>query len=64
MKVTKEDAIAVMDERSFILKLDPDSFHDKMAGYLTALYDLGFLSWNDVRGYEESFGVIVFPEED
>ncbi len=48
-RILKEDVIAVMEERCLVLKRDPDSFSDKMAGYLTALYDMGLLSWNDVK---------------
>lgn len=63
MKITTTDAIQEMEEREKVFHLDPDTYPEKMAGYMTALYDLGFLSWNKIKEYEKKFGVVVFLNE-
>ena len=61
MQITVEDAITEMRVREIVFHLDPDTYPEKMAGYLTALYDLGFLSLDRVLEYEREYGVLVFP---
>lgn len=63
MEITTQDAKQEMEGREIILRLDPDTYPDKMAGYLTALYDLGFLSFDETREYEKKFGVVVFSDD-
>jgi hypothetical protein len=63
MELTTADAIQEMEEREKVFHLDPDTYPEKMVGYMIALYDLGFLSQDMIRQYERKFGVVVFPDE-
>jgi hypothetical protein len=63
MKLTIADVIQEMEGRQKVFHLDPSTYQGKMVGYMTALYDLGFLSWDHIREYERKFGVVVFPDE-
>lgn len=64
MEVTKTDAITELEAREkHYSTVEDEHYHAKMAGYLTALYDLGFLSWNEIREYEKKYRVGVFLDE-
>lgn len=40
-----------------------DSRDDRFIGYLLALYDTGYISWNDVRKLEKKYKVVVFDAD-
>ena len=41
---------------------DNDSYHDRMAGYILALYDVGLISQEKRDEYETQFDLDLFPD--
>jgi hypothetical protein len=45
--------------RNTIFNTDPNSYPDRMAGYILALYEIGIISFNERENYAQRFSLDI-----